>query len=94
MKRVIISVGYSLQEILPVALLQNAALHKKPKSAISTVRNKYSHTIFFEVAKVPLIEDSTLMSSWEKLSGALYAVQNIFRWVQFFNKYAKSSCIL
>ncbi|CAB3230362.1 unnamed protein product [Arctia plantaginis] len=55
--------GYSLKEILPVALLQNATLHKKPKSAISTVRNKYSHTIFFEVAKVPLIEDSTLMSS-------------------------------
>jgi G2/mitotic-specific cyclin-B3 len=37
-------------------------LHKKPKAAISTVRNKYSHTIFFEVAKLPLIEDSVLTS--------------------------------
>lgn len=54
--------GYALKDILPIALLQNAALHKKPKSAISTVRNKYSHTIFFEVAKVPLIEDSVLSS--------------------------------
>ncbi|XP_053606375.1 G2/mitotic-specific cyclin-B3 [Plodia interpunctella] len=54
--------GYSEKDILPIALAQNAALHKKPKSAISTVRNKYSHSIFFEVAKVPLIEDSALSS--------------------------------
>ncbi|CAG9784136.1 unnamed protein product [Diatraea saccharalis] len=54
--------GYSLKDILPIVLAQNATLHKKPKSAISTVRNKYSHTIFFEVAKVPLLEDSALSS--------------------------------
>lgn len=54
--------GYNLKEILPIALAQNAVLHKKPKSAISTVRNKYSHTIFFEVAKVPLIDEATLTS--------------------------------
>ncbi|XP_032529955.2 G2/mitotic-specific cyclin-B3 [Danaus plexippus] len=54
--------GYTLKDILPVAILQNAALHKKPKSAISTVRNKYSHTIFFEVAKVSLVDDSVLNS--------------------------------
>ncbi|XP_047544927.1 G2/mitotic-specific cyclin-B3 isoform X2 [Vanessa atalanta] len=54
--------GYTLKDILPIALEQNATLHKKPKSAISTVRNKYSHTIFFEVAKVPLIDDSVLGS--------------------------------
>ncbi|KPJ04754.1 PREDICTED: G2/mitotic-specific cyclin-B3 [Papilio xuthus] len=52
--------GYSLEDIMPVVLAQNAALHKKPKSAISTVRNKYSHTTFFEVAKLPLVEDSAL----------------------------------
>ncbi|XP_039764484.1 G2/mitotic-specific cyclin-B3 isoform X2 [Pararge aegeria] len=52
--------GYTIKEILPVVLAQNATLHKKPKSAISTVRNKYSHTIFFEVAKIPLVEDSVL----------------------------------
>ncbi|XP_047514172.1 G2/mitotic-specific cyclin-B3 isoform X1 [Pieris napi] len=54
--------GYSLSEILPIALLQNAVLHKKPKSAISTVRNKYSHSIFFEVAKLPLVDDALLTS--------------------------------
>lgn len=54
--------GYTLKDILPIALMQNATLHKKPKSAISTVRNKYSHTIFFEVAKVPLVDDSVLTS--------------------------------
>ncbi|CAH2240481.1 jg24213 [Pararge aegeria aegeria] len=53
-------VSYTIKEILPVVLAQNATLHKKPKSAISTVRNKYSHTIFFEVAKIPLVEDSVL----------------------------------
>ncbi|KAJ8729134.1 hypothetical protein PYW08_000715 [Mythimna loreyi] len=54
--------GYAVKDILPIAIAQNATLHKKPKSAISTVRNKYSHTIFFEVAKVPLVEDSVLSS--------------------------------
>lgn len=54
--------GYKLQDILPIALLQNSCIRKKPKDAISTVRNKYSHKIFFEVAKVPLIEDSVLLS--------------------------------
>ncbi|XP_034825407.1 G2/mitotic-specific cyclin-B3 isoform X2 [Maniola hyperantus] len=55
--------SYTLKEIMPVVLAQNATLHKKPKSAISTVRNKYSHTIFFEVAKIPLIDDSVLTSA-------------------------------
>ncbi|XP_045511424.1 G2/mitotic-specific cyclin-B3 isoform X2 [Colias croceus] len=54
--------GYELKDIIPLSLQLNATLHKKPKSAISTVRNKYSHTIFFEVAKVPLVEDSVLTS--------------------------------
>ncbi|XP_041972822.1 G2/mitotic-specific cyclin-B3 isoform X2 [Aricia agestis] len=54
--------GYTLKDILPMALALNATLHKKPKSAISTVRNKYSHKIFFEVAKLPLIEDKDLSS--------------------------------
>ncbi|KAJ8726663.1 hypothetical protein PYW07_001361 [Mythimna separata] len=54
--------GYAVKDILPIAIAQNATLHKKPKSAISTVRNKYSHTIFFEVAKVPLVEDAALSS--------------------------------
>ncbi|XP_063617348.1 G2/mitotic-specific cyclin-B3 [Cydia splendana] len=54
--------GYTFQEILPIVLEQNASLHKKPKSAISTVRNKYSHQIFFEVAKVPLLDDEALSS--------------------------------
>ncbi|KPJ07105.1 G2/mitotic-specific cyclin-B3 [Papilio machaon] len=55
--------GYTLEDIMPVVLAQNATLHKKPKSAISTVRNKYSHTTFFEVAKLPLVEDCALSTS-------------------------------
>lgn len=33
----------------------NLNLHRKPKEALMTVRNKYSHKIFFEVAKTPLV---------------------------------------
>lgn len=40
--------------------MQNACLHKKPKEGLSTVRNKYSHKIFFEVAKIALINDDDL----------------------------------
>ncbi|CAH2104162.1 unnamed protein product [Euphydryas editha] len=54
--------GYMLKDILPLVLEINATLHKKPKSAISTVRNKYSHAVFFEVAKVPLVDDAVLSS--------------------------------
>lgn len=52
--------GYTLEEILPVAEAQNLYLHRKPKEGLSTVRNKYSHKIFFEVAKIPLISDNDL----------------------------------
>lgn len=54
--------GYTLADILPIVKEQNTVLHKKPKSALSTIRNKYSHTIFFEVAKLPLLDDSALSS--------------------------------
>lgn len=35
-------------------LVLNGNLHQKPRDAIKTVRNKYTHKIFFEVARIPL----------------------------------------
>ncbi|XP_046736764.1 G2/mitotic-specific cyclin-B3 [Diprion similis] len=48
--------GLKLEEIKEIVLALNQGLHRKPKEALATVRNKYSHKIFFEVAKVPLKE--------------------------------------
>ncbi|XP_011299191.1 G2/mitotic-specific cyclin-B3 [Fopius arisanus] len=46
--------GYKVNEIKEIVNVLNEGLHRKPKDALATVRNKYSHKIFFEVAKVPL----------------------------------------
>ncbi|XP_063993788.1 G2/mitotic-specific cyclin-B3 [Diachasmimorpha longicaudata] len=46
--------GYKLDDLREIVKVLNEGLHKKPKDALATVRNKYSHKIFFEVAKVPL----------------------------------------
>lgn len=48
--------GYALAELKEVVLALNEGLLRKHKEALATVRNKYSHKIFFEVAKVPLKE--------------------------------------
>lgn len=49
--------GYKLNDLIPQIKLLNGFLHKAPsKESITTIRNKYSHKIFFEVAKKPLIE--------------------------------------
>ncbi|CAK9799368.1 G2/mitotic-specific cyclin-B3 [Anthophora quadrimaculata] len=46
--------GYKIDDIRDIAILLNQGLHRKHKEALTTVRNKYSHKIFFEVAKLPL----------------------------------------
>lgn len=48
--------GYKLDDIRDICNLLNQCLHKKHKDTLMTVRNKYSHKIFFEVAKLPLKE--------------------------------------
>ncbi|XP_029164613.1 G2/mitotic-specific cyclin-B3 [Nylanderia fulva] len=48
--------GYKLDDIRDICNLLNQCLHKKHKESLMTVRNKYSHKIFFEVAKLPLKE--------------------------------------
>ncbi|KZC13034.1 G2/mitotic-specific cyclin-B3 [Dufourea novaeangliae] len=46
--------GYKVDDIRDIVHLLNEGLHRKHKEALTTVRNKYSHKIFFEVAKLPL----------------------------------------
>ncbi|KAJ8952113.1 hypothetical protein NQ314_007606 [Rhamnusium bicolor] len=52
--------GYKLDELMPVVHLLNNGLYKPAKAQLMTVRNKYSHKIFFEVAKTPLIKNEDL----------------------------------
>lgn len=52
--------SYKVQDFKDIALALNACLHKKQKEGIKTIRQKYSHKVFHEVAKIPLIDDSAL----------------------------------
>ncbi|GJQ66946.1 CycB3 [Trypoxylus dichotomus] len=52
--------GYKIEDILSTVYLLNNSLHKKPKEQTMTVHNKYSHKVFFEVAKTPLISNEDL----------------------------------
>ncbi|XP_076762999.1 cyclin B3 [Xylocopa sonorina] len=46
--------GYKVDDIRDIVNILNQGLHRKHKEVLTTVRNKYSHKIFFEVAKLPL----------------------------------------
>ncbi|XP_024891724.1 G2/mitotic-specific cyclin-B3-like, partial [Temnothorax curvispinosus] len=48
--------GYKLNDIRDICNLLNQSLHRKHEEALKTVHSKYSHKIFFEVAKLPLKE--------------------------------------
>lgn len=52
--------GYRLEQFINVVHILNNGLHTKPKEQLMTVRNKYSHKIFFEVAKTPLLRNEEL----------------------------------
>lgn len=52
--------GYKLEDFHDLCHQLNDMLHKKPKTAVQTVRNKYSHKVFFEVANIPLVDNLTL----------------------------------
>lgn len=45
---------------MPVVHLLNEGLQKKPKEQTMTVRNKYSHKVFYEVANTPLLANADL----------------------------------
>ncbi|XP_060516821.1 G2/mitotic-specific cyclin-B3 isoform X2 [Cylas formicarius] len=49
--------GYKLEDFKDTILLLNKGLHRPSREQLMTVRNKYSHKIFFEVATTPLLKD-------------------------------------
>ncbi|XP_016939838.3 G2/mitotic-specific cyclin-B3 [Drosophila suzukii] len=55
--------GYQLADFAEIVPVLNAGLHRKPRATIKTIRNKYSHKIFHEVAKVPLLTNQELFQS-------------------------------
>ncbi|XP_017058671.1 G2/mitotic-specific cyclin-B3 [Drosophila ficusphila] len=55
--------GYQLSDFAEIVPVLNAGLHRKPRATIKTIRNKYSHKIFHEVAKVPLLSNDELFQS-------------------------------
>lgn len=53
--------GYTLEEFEYIIPVLNAGLHRKPKGTIKTIKSKYSHKIFHEVAKTPLLSTEKIM---------------------------------
>ena len=58
------TIGYRLMDFAPIVVLLNTILHKKPKDTLSTVRNKYSHKIFHQVTKIPLLDINKLFENF------------------------------
>ncbi|XP_052785190.1 G2/mitotic-specific cyclin-B3-like isoform X2 [Mya arenaria] len=51
--------GYTEEELRPLARKLNNYITSPPKQ-LTTIRSKYSHKVFYEVAKVPALSDSEL----------------------------------
>lgn len=52
--------GYKIEDFAHIVPMLNAALHRKPREALKTIRNKYSHRIFYDVASTPLLTTDKL----------------------------------
>uniref|UniRef100_A0A1B0C5Y7 Uncharacterized protein n=1 Tax=Glossina palpalis gambiensis TaxID=67801 RepID=A0A1B0C5Y7_9MUSC len=55
--------GYKLMDFGEIVPVLNEGLHRKPKGTIKTIRSKYSHKIFHEVAKVALMTTEELFEN-------------------------------
>ncbi|CAL9694131.1 unnamed protein product [Knipowitschia caucasica] len=57
--------GYSPSDLRPVVQKLHRALSAEPDDKLKAIRNKYSHKVFFEVAKTPVIDAETLEKWWK-----------------------------
>ncbi|CAH2315674.1 G2 mitotic-specific cyclin-B3 [Pelobates cultripes] len=48
--------GHSANDLIPLVKRLNFLLTEQPNSKLTAVRNKYSHKVFFEVAKLPPLD--------------------------------------
>lgn len=62
-----IQLGYKLTDFNDIVLILNAGLHRKQPDSVKHVRNKYSHKLFHEVAKVPLLTNAELLEGTQSL---------------------------
>ncbi|XP_031638665.1 G2/mitotic-specific cyclin-B3 [Contarinia nasturtii] len=59
--------GYKLSDFQSIIPLLNGPLHQKQRDANKTIRNKYTHKVFYEVSKVPLMTNEQLLESIESI---------------------------
>lgn len=59
--------GYKLSDFESIIPLLNGPLHLKQRDANKTIRNKYTHKVFFEVSKVPLMTNDQLLEKSESI---------------------------
>ncbi|XP_046683646.1 G2/mitotic-specific cyclin-B3-like [Homalodisca vitripennis] len=52
--------GYRIEDFIHIAHALNNILHQEPRQCIQAVRNKYSDKVFYEVAKIPLVDNKEL----------------------------------
>jgi len=55
--------GYSLDDLKTTVSFLNQMLHAKPISQLNTIRGKYSHVVFHEVAKIKPLPTSALFTN-------------------------------
>uniref|UniRef100_A0A0P4WGL0 Uncharacterized protein n=1 Tax=Scylla olivacea TaxID=85551 RepID=A0A0P4WGL0_SCYOL len=48
--------GYKMEDIYHLTQTLHSMISQPPKEHLSTIRNKYSHKVFYEVAKIPIPE--------------------------------------
>ncbi|XP_042217786.1 G2/mitotic-specific cyclin-B3-like isoform X2 [Homarus americanus] len=48
--------GYQLEDLYHLVHMLHSMICQPPKEHLKTIRNKYSHKVFFEVAKIPIPE--------------------------------------
>lgn len=53
--------GYKLSDFESIIPLLNDPLRLKQRDSNKTIRNKYTHKVFFEVSKVPLMTNEQLL---------------------------------
>lgn len=52
--------GYKVEDIYHLTQMLHSMMCQPPKEHLSTIRNKYSHKVFYEVAKIPIPENLPL----------------------------------
>ncbi|XP_071547226.1 G2/mitotic-specific cyclin-B3-like isoform X2 [Panulirus ornatus] len=49
--------GYQMEDLYPIVHMLHSMICQPPKEHLKTIRNKYSHKVFYEVAKIPVPEN-------------------------------------